>query len=87
MFCHGYVASYVFDGTDDLLPERNRRKEAEAQSLSGLPQRVFVARLIPRFMEERNEPRKTAEGSAARAICKFIDANRKAGSTGKYNIE
>lgn len=72
MFCHGYIASYVFDDTDDLLPERNRKLSAELTDRT--PQRVFLARLILWFMDEKKERRKQAEASVAKAICSFLSA-------------
>lgn len=70
MFCHGYIASYVFDDTDDLLPERNRKRSADLADRT--PQRVFLARLILWFMTEKNERRKQADVSAAKAIGLFL---------------
>lgn len=72
MFCHGYIASYVFDDTDDLLPERNRKVSAELTDRTS--QRVFLARLILWFMDERKESRKKAEASAAKAISAFLSS-------------
>jgi len=71
MFCHGYIASYVFDDTDDLHAERNRRKGAEKSKRQS--QHVFLARLLLWFMNEKKQPRKQAEASAAKAISAFID--------------
>jgi hypothetical protein len=70
MFCHGYIASYVLDDTDDLLPERNRKRSADLADRT--PQRVFLARLILWFMTEKNERRKQADVSAATAISSFL---------------
>jgi len=72
MFCHGYIASYVFDDTDDLLPERNRKRSAELTDRT--PQRVFLARLILWFIDEKKEPRKQAETIAAKAIHSFLSS-------------
>lgn len=72
MFCHGYIASYVFDDTDDLFGERNRRKGALVSDRT--PQRVFLARLLLWFMDEQGQTRQRAEASAAKAIWDFIDA-------------
>lgn len=32
MFCHGFIASYVFDDSDDVAPERNAQKSAAVRS-------------------------------------------------------
>lgn len=72
MFCHGYIASYVFDDTDDLESYRNRLKGAQASDRT--PQRVFLARLLLWFMDERKLTRQRAEAAAARAIWHYIDA-------------
>lgn len=70
MFCHGYIASYIFDDTDDLLAERNRKKGGMATRRTS--QHVFLSRLILHFMDHKRQVRKQAEGSAAEAISNFV---------------
>jgi hypothetical protein len=74
MFCHGYIASYVFDDTDDLFGERNRHK---AKLLTDrTPQRVFLSRLLLWFMDERKQTPQQAEASSAKAIQAFINSGQ-----------
>lgn len=82
MFCHGYIASYVFDDTDDLLPERNRKRSAHLADRT--PQRVFLARLILWFMTEKNERRKQADVSAAKAVGSFLASGSFASLSEEY---
>lgn len=84
MFCHGYIASYVFDDTDDLLPERNRKRSADMTDRT--PQRIFLARLILWFMDEKKERRKQAEASTAKAISSFLSAQNAQGLPQKYDV-
>lgn len=44
MFCHGYIASYVFDDTDDLTPTRAGRKTGELRSKD--TQRKWIAHIM-----------------------------------------
>lgn len=71
MFCHGYVASHVFDDGDDLETYRNRVKGTRATDRT--PQRVFLARLLLWFMDGQKQRRKQAEPNAAKAIWDFIE--------------
>ncbi|MEL3890447.1 hypothetical protein V6B08_09230 [Ferrovibrio sp. MS7] len=85
MFCHGYIASHVFDDSDDLETYRNRAKGARASDRT--PQRVFLARLLLWFMNEQKQTRQQAEASAAKAIWKFIDAKNSRQVLPNYDLD
>jgi hypothetical protein len=71
MFCHGMVAAFVFDDSDDLALEHNRRRGSEASKREA--RHVFLARLILWFMDEHQETRAQAEAKAASAIWSLVD--------------
>jgi hypothetical protein len=76
MFCHGYITSHVLDDSDDSVTERNRRRGTQASKQTA--GHAFLARLILKFMDERQEPRKRAEALAARAIYDFLKRDQAA---------
>lgn len=84
MFCHGYLASYVFDDTDDLLPKRNRIKGTRATKRTDA--HVFLARLLLWFMDQEKQTPAQAEASAAKAIQAFISSGDAAGLPASYDL-
>lgn len=71
MFCHGYIASYVFDDTDDVALERNRT--AGGAKTRRTAQHVFLARLLLHLMDKEGQTRQQSEGNAANLIQLFIE--------------
>lgn len=84
MFCHGYVASHVFDDSDDLETYRNRVKGTRATDRT--PQRIFLARFLLWFMDEQKQRRKQAEPNAAKAIWDFIEKGNAENIPGGYDL-
>jgi len=84
MFCHGYIASYVFDDTDDMFGERNRRKGASASNRT--PQRVFLARLLLWFIDTQKQTPQQAEASSAKAIRAFINSGQSSQLPAGYDV-
>ena len=83
MFCHGYIASYVFDDTDDLLPERNRRWGPKLNLGAPTSSRVPRTTSAPNYGRAKRASQ-NGRGQRRCGDCKFINANRKAGLTGEY---
>lgn len=85
MFCHGYIASFVFDDTDDLAQERNRKKAIETTKRTS--QHVFLARLLLYFMDVKGQTRQLAEGSAADLIQQFVSADKRKKLPKGYSLD
>lgn len=55
MFCHGYIASHIFDDSDDVALIRNQRKSAAARS--SVPHRCWLAFVFarPEFANQKRD--------------------------------
>jgi hypothetical protein len=71
MYCHGYIASYIFDDSDDLQPQR-----AGAVRTRDLHRKWVAATMLP-FIDDRGLTRREAE---ERTVALIHEIQR----TGKY---
>lgn len=85
MFCHGYIASHIFDDSDDLIAHRNRIKGALVSQRT--TQHIFIARLVLWFMDEGKQPRQRAEANAAKSVWNFINMNDEEYLSPDYDIK
>ena len=71
MFCHGYIASYYLEDTDEHVNQRAAIKNAQKHRKTG--QRIWVARVLQEVLPMTTD-RKRAEREVARRAQAFADA-------------
>lgn len=70
MFCHGYIASYFFDDSDDLLHVRAGKKGGQKRSKQA--QRKWLARLMVPMIDD-GKKRAAAQEDAAAHVKGIVD--------------
>jgi hypothetical protein len=74
LFCHGYAVSFILDDGDHVAAERARYNGARSVQLDAAATNAALAQLVVWFMDNRQQPRKRAERSAAQTITAFLQA-------------